>query len=170
MKAALAVTLLLLGLALAACGNDDAGITLTEPPPAGPDASATGVESTDLATKPSIEVPGGPPPKSLETRDIVAGDGRVAAAGDTLTVQYVGVSYKTGEEFDSSWKAGEPFTFQLGAGMVIPGWDQGLEGMKVGGRRELTIPPDLAYGAQGSPPAIGPDETLVFVIDLVNAQ
>ena len=83
-------------------------------------------------------------------------------------MQYVGVSFSTGEQFDASWDRGQPFQFQLGAQMVIPGWDQGVAGMKVGGRRRLVIPPDLAYGRQGSPPAIGPSETLVFVIDLVS--
>jgi peptidylprolyl isomerase len=84
-----------------------------------------------------------------------------------VTDQYVGVNYKNGKEFDSSWSRYEPYSFQLGAGMVIPGWDQGVQGMKVGGRRELIIPPELAYGPEGSPPAIGPNETLVFVIDLL---
>ena len=85
-------------------------------------------------------------------------------------MQYVGVNYSNGEEFDSSWSTGQPFEFQLGSGGVIPGWDEGIPGMKVGGRRELIIPPDLAYGQQGRPPDIGPDETLVFVVDLVDVQ
>ena len=83
-------------------------------------------------------------------------------------MQYVGVDYETGKEFDASWDRGQPFPFQLGAGNVIEGWDEGVAGMKVGGRRELIIPPDLAYGKQGSPPAIGPDATLIFVIDLID--
>ena len=111
--------------------------------------------------------PSGAPPKKLEIKEIEEGTGAEAKAGDEVTVQYVGVNYKTGEEFDSSWSRSEPFTFTLGAGEVIPGWDQGVDGMKVGGRRELIIPPELAYGAAGSPPAIGPNETLVFVIDLL---
>ena len=85
-------------------------------------------------------------------------------------MNYVGVAYSTGKEFDSSFDSGQPFPFTLGAGEVIPGWDEGLEGMKVGGRRQLTIPPDLAYGAQGSPPVIKPNETLIFVIDLLSAK
>lgn len=84
-----------------------------------------------------------------------------------MTVQYVGVNYKTGKQFDASWDRGEPFSFALGAGQVIPGWDQGIPGMKVGGRRELIIPPELAYGATGSPPTIPPNETLIFVVDLL---
>ena len=86
-----------------------------------------------------------------------------------VSVEYVGVGYESGKEFDASWGR-EPFAFQLGAGMVIPGWDQGVEGMKAGGRRELIIPPELAYGAAGSPPAIGPNETLIFVIDLLAVE
>ena len=96
----------------------------------------------------------------LEIKDLKKGTGTEAKSGDEVTVQYVGVNYKTGEEFDSSWSRNEPFTFTLGAGEVIPGWDQGVDGMKVGGRRELIIPPELAYGAAGSPPAIPPNETL----------
>ena len=87
-----------------------------------------------------------------------------------MTVQYVGVAWSAKQQFDSSWDRGEPIMFKLGTGQVIPGWDQGVAGMKVGGRRRLVIPPDLAYGAQGSPPAIGPNETLVFVIDLLGVQ
>ena len=109
--------------------------------------------------------PSGKPPRKLKAEDIVKGKGKAAKPGDALTVQYVGVSFSTGEQFDASWDSGQPFDFQLGARMVIPGWDRGLVGIRTGGRRQLTIPPDLAYGAQGSPPAIGPNETLVFVID-----
>ncbi|MEA2150292.1 MAG: hypothetical protein QOD69_2122 [Solirubrobacteraceae bacterium] len=123
--------------------------------------------SKDLKTKPAIPKPSGKPPKTLVVKDIVRGKGKTAKAGDTLTVQYVGVDYKTGKQFDASWDSGQPFQFQLGAQMVIPGWDQGIAGMKVGGRRELIIPPDLAYGPQGQPPAIAPNATLVFVVDLV---
>jgi peptidylprolyl isomerase len=117
-----------------------------------------------------VTVPKGAPPKKLEVREIEEGTGAEAKSGDEVTVQYVGVNYKNGKEFDASWDRGEPFTFQLGAGMVIPGWDQGVEGMKVGGRRELIIPPELAYGPEGSPPAIGPNETLIFVIDLLAVE
>jgi len=112
-------------------------------------------------------VPSGPAPKKLTEKELVEGTGAEAKSGDEVTVQYVGVDYKTGKEFDASWDRGEPFSFTLGAGEVIPGWDQGVEGMKVGGRRELIIPPELAYGPAGSPPAIGPNETLIFVIDLL---
>jgi peptidylprolyl isomerase len=154
---------LCLALGLAACGGDDSTTGSTE-------AAATTAESgaTDK-TKPKVTVPKGAPPKKLEVKELEEGTGAEAKAGDEVTVQYVGVNYKNGKEFDASWDRGEPFTFQLGAGMVIPGWDQGVEGMKVGGRRELIIPPDLAYGPEGSPPAIGPNETLIFVIDLLEA-
>jgi peptidylprolyl isomerase len=102
------------------------------------------------------------------TKDLVTGTGQAAAAGKTITVNYVGVNYKTGKEFDSSWKHNQPFTTALSPGSVIPGWVQGIAGMKVGGRRELIIPPNLAYGAKGSPPTIPPNSTLVFVVDLLS--
>ena len=113
-----------------------------------------------------VKPPKGAPPKQLEVKDLVEGSGEEADSGDEVTVDYVGVNYKSGKEFDSSWSRNEPFTFTLGAGEVIPGWDQGVEGMKVGGRRELIIPPELAYGYPASPPVIPPNETLIFVIDL----
>jgi peptidylprolyl isomerase len=115
---------------------------------------------------PTVTVPSGPPPKKLGTKDLKKGSGAAAKPGDQVSVQYVGVNYRTGEKFDASWDRGEPFTFTLGAGEVIPGWDQGVAGMKVGGRRELIIPPNLGYGAAGAPPAIPPNETLIFVVDL----
>jgi peptidylprolyl isomerase len=130
----------------------------------------SGSISTNLDEKPTIEAPGGTPPTELETTDIVVGDGPEAKAGDQVTVQYVGVDYATAEQFDASWDNGQPFSFQLGGGDVIPGWDQGVEGMKVGGRRELIIPPDLAYGEQGQPPSIGPNATLIFVVDLLSVD
>ena len=129
---------------------------------------SSGSDLTDTSVKPQIEVPDEAPPTELEIDDIVEGDGAEAKAGDDVTVQYVGVDYETGEQFDASWDRNEPFPFKLGSGSVIPGWDEGVEGMRVGGRRELTIPPDLAYGEQGRPPDIGPNATLVFVIDLVS--
>lgn len=131
---------------------------------------ATTSESTAEKTKPKVTVPTGAPPKKLEVKELEEGSGAEAKSGDKVTVQYVGVDFKNGEEFDSSWSRNEPFPFTLGAGEVIPGWDQGVEGMKVGGRRELIIPPELAYGEAGAPPAIGPNETLVFVIDLLEVN
>jgi peptidylprolyl isomerase len=135
-------------------------------PAAKPSVAKKSGISTNLTQKPSIPKPTAPAPTQLEIHDIVGGSGAGAQAGEQISVQYVGVSYKTGKQFDASWDRGaQPFQFQLGAGMVIPGWDQGLVGMKPGGRRELIIPAALAYGAQGSPPSIGPNETLIFVVD-----
>lgn len=145
--------------ALAGCGDDkssdDSGAS-GQPP------AVTGASGE----KPQIATPEGDPPTKLVVKDLKTGKGKKAADGDEVSVQYVGVSWSTGQEFDASWNRGEPFEFQLGSGQVIPGWDEGVVGMKAGGRRELVIPPDLAYGPQGQPPAIGPNETLVFVIDL----
>ncbi|MCF3134789.1 FKBP-type peptidyl-prolyl cis-trans isomerase [Streptomyces olivochromogenes] len=117
--------------------------------------------------KPEIDFPGGEPPADLEIKDIWEGDGPVAKAGDTVSVHYVGVAFSTGEEFDASWNRGTPLQFQLGVGQVIAGWDQGVQGMKVGGRRQLTIPARLAYGDRGAGGRIKPGETLIFVCDLV---
>ena len=119
-------------------------------------------------TKPVVTVPVGDPPTALEKKDLVVGKGAEAVAGKKVSVQYVGVSYATKKQFDASWDRGQPFSFILGEGDVIKGWDQGVPGMKVGGRRQLVIPPGLAYGANGAPPAIGPNETLIFVVDLLS--
>ena len=108
--------------------------------------------STDLSTKPEIPAPEGDPPAELEITDIVEGDGAEAAPGDSVSVQYVGVNHSNGQEFDTSWDDGQPFEFELGGGSVIPGWDEGVAGMKVGGRRELVIPPDLATAPRGARP------------------
>ncbi len=117
-------------------------------------------------TKPSVTVPDGPPPGELVIEDVEVGSGDEAVAGKPVTVHYVGVSWSTGEEFDSSWNRAELFSFPLGAGHVIQGWDQGVAGMLVGGRRRITIPPELGYGSRGAGGVIAPDETLVFVVDL----
>jgi peptidylprolyl isomerase len=119
--------------------------------------------------KPEVDFPGGEPPTELEITDIWEGDGAVAKAGDTVQVHYVGVAYSTGEEFDASWSRGDPLEFRLGVGQVIAGWDQGVQGMRVGGRRQLIIPPALAYGDRGAGRSIAPGETLIFVCDLVSA-
>ncbi|MBB4985550.1 MULTISPECIES: FKBP-type peptidyl-prolyl cis-trans isomerase [Streptomyces] len=120
--------------------------------------------------KPEIDFPGGEPPKDLEIKDLWEGDGEVAKAGQFVKVHYVGVAFSTGEEFDASWNRGTPLDFQLGAGRVISGWDKGIQGMKVGGRRQLIIPAHLAYGDRGAGNAIAPGETLIFVCDLVAVQ
>ncbi len=163
-----------LAFGLAACGDDDEEsasepATATETSPAETTQEPPAAESeisTNLDEKPAIAQPTGQPPTQLESEDIVEGKGKTAREGDNVTVQYVGVNFSNGAEFDASWNRGEPFEFTLGAGQVITGWDEGVAGMKEGGRRKLVIPPDQGYGPQGSPPAIGPNETLVFVIDL----
>jgi peptidylprolyl isomerase len=119
-------------------------------------------------TRPEVDFPGGEPPAELQITDIWEGNGGVAEPGDLVTVHYVGVAYSTGEEFDASWNRGDPLRFELGAGRVIAGWDQGLQGMKAGGRRQLVIPPDLAYADRGAGSAIAPGETLIFVCDLIS--
>jgi peptidylprolyl isomerase len=118
--------------------------------------------------KPEVDFPGGEPPADLQITDLWEGEGAEAKAGDRVQVHYVGVAYSTGEEFDASWNRGSPLEFQLGVGQVIAGWDQGVQGMKVGGRRQLVIPPDLAYGDRGAGREIAPGETLIFVCDLVS--
>lgn len=123
-----------------------------------------------MTSKPEISIPDGPPPTDLQIEDLTPGDGAEAVAGKQCTMQYVGHSWSTGKQFDASWDRGEPFSFRLGEGMVIGGWDQGVAGMKVGGRRKLTIPPHLGYGARGAGGAIGPNETLVFVVDLLGVS
>jgi len=118
--------------------------------------------------KPEVEVPSDQPPSyQLELEDIVLGDGDEAVSGRIVEVHYVGVSWKTGKQFDASWDRGSTFKFGLGKGQVIAGWDQGVIGMKAGGRRRITIPPLLAYGRRGAGGVIGPDETLVFIVDLI---
>lgn len=122
-------------------------------------------------TKPEFEVdPSATPPGELVVDDLVEGDGPEVGNGDVVSMHYVGKSWSTGKQFDASWDRGETFDFQLGGGMVIGGWDQGIVGMKVGGRRKLTIPPDLGYGAHGAGGVIKPNETLVFVVDLVGVR
>jgi peptidylprolyl isomerase len=175
MRALLLMPALIAALALGACGDDDdsepaaqsnGGTATTEEP--SPSAQRKALE--DTTTKPVIPKPTGAPPRRLVKEDIVKGKGRPAEVGDTVVVNYVGVTFSTGEEFDASWDRGQPFAVQLGAGAVIQGWDRGLVGMRKGGRRMLTIPPELGYGAEGYPPAIPPNETLVFVVDVVEIQ
>jgi peptidylprolyl isomerase len=117
--------------------------------------------------RPEVDPPEGDIPFELGIDDLAVGEGDEATAGQKVTVHYVGVSFLTGEQFDASWDRGQPFEFKLGKGQVIPGWDQGVAGMKVGGRRRLTIPSALAYGARGAGGVIKPHEPLVFVVDLL---
>jgi peptidylprolyl isomerase len=166
---ALLLVLLALPAGVAACGgggDDEAASTATPEPRDDVQAIVDGI-SKDTSEKPQIAAPQGQPPGKIVTRDIVRGTGRKAKRGDTLTMQYVGVSWSTGEQFDASWDRGQPFPFRLGAGMVIQGWDKGMVGMRKGGRRLLVIPPDMGYGPAGQGP-IGPNETLIFAVDLVD--
>jgi len=122
------------------------------------------------STKPNVTIPDSPPPAELDIEELEVGAGTEALPGANVTVHYVGVSWSTGDEFDASWNRGDPFSFPLGRGHVIAGWDQGVAGMKVGGRRRLTIPPSLGYGASGAAGVIKPNETLVFVVDLLEVN
>ena len=121
-------------------------------------------------TKPEVDPHDGPAPADLLIEDITVGDGAEATAGQFVSVHYVGVAHSTGEQFDASWDRGEAFQFPLGGGRVIQGWDQGVQGMKVGGRRKLVIPPHLGYGARGAGGVIKPNETLIFVVDLLGVN
>ncbi|GHH50458.1 FKBP-type peptidyl-prolyl cis-trans isomerase [Lentzea cavernae] len=121
-------------------------------------------------TKPEVDPHDGPAPADLLIEDITVGDGAEATAGQFVSVHYVGVAHSSGEQFDASWDRGEAFQFPLGGGRVIAGWDQGVQGMKVGGRRKLVIPPHLGYGARGAGGAIKPNETLIFVVDLLGVN
>jgi|SRR5579862_8491299 len=160
-------------LALAACGSSSKAPGVELAPSSGATQASIPTTPTippSLAKKPVVTVPSGSPPKTLVTKDLITGTGKTATAGSTITVNYVGVLYKTGKEFDSSWSRNQPFTTALSASAVIPGWVQGIAGMKVGGRRELIIPPSLAYKAAGSPPTIPGNATLIFVVDLLSVS
>lgn len=170
-----------LAIAVAGCGggsDSSTGSSGSTESSASTEAGDSAKESSGSAesstkgekTKPKVTVPKGISSKNFATKELEEGAGATAKSGDEVTVQYVGVGYDSEEEFDSSWSRNEPFSFTLGGGEVIKGWEQGVEGMKVGGRRELLIPGNLAYGAAGSPPAIGPNETLIFVIDLLSVN
>ncbi len=168
-------------IAVAGCGGGgDSSSASTESSESSASTESTGSseeagESDEASaggkkTKPTVTVPKGVSSKKYAFKELEEGTGATAKKGDEVTVQYVGVGYDSEEEFDSSWSRNEPFSFTLGGGEVIKGWEQGVEGMKVGGRRELLLPPNLAYGAAGSPPNIGPNETLIFVIDLLSVS
>jgi peptidylprolyl isomerase len=165
-------------LGLVACGDDDDASNGGGNDSAETTQQDTGTKTTspadaeaalkDTSQKPVIPKPTGSPPRKLVKEDIVKGTGPGAKKGDTVVVHYVGMNFSNGQEFDASWDTGSPFPVQLGRGMVIAGWEQGLIGIKKGGRRKLTIPPELGYGAEGYPPDIPPNETLVFVIDAIS--
>jgi hypothetical protein len=185
-KRALATPVLLaLACVLAACGSSKApgvqqapsgGLTeataaaappVTPTTPPAPTAT-TPKPPSPLATKPVVSVSKAPAPKQLVVKDLIKGTGPSATTGSTITVNYVGVLYKNGKQFDASWTRNQPFSTPLSTGSVIPGWVKGIAGMKVGGRRELIIPASLAYGKTGSPPTIPPNAPLVFVVDLLS--
>jgi peptidylprolyl isomerase len=173
-----ALLLLLAGVLVAGCGSSGESSTITigneskannklitAEDPSVPKTPTSG----PLATKPTIEAGKGPAPTKLESKDLITGTGTEAKKGSTVYVNYVGALWKTGEEFDSSWKRNEPFLFVIGTGEVIKGWDKGVVGMKVGGRRELRIPSEEAYGKLGNAPKIPKNEALIFVVDLLKA-
>jgi peptidylprolyl isomerase len=179
-----------LALLAAGCGSSSSGSSADKAIQAAPSGTVSATPATTptattptattpanpaLAKKPKIAAGTGPPPKKLIVRDLVKGTGPAVVAGEMLTVQYVGVLYKNGKQFDASWDGGSPFPFTVGVGAVIPGWDQGLIGMHVGGRRQLVIPSALAYGKQarpGVPPNVGipANSALIFDVDLLSAQ
>ncbi len=183
-----AFALAALALAVAGCGSSSNSSTIgvgnesninsvptvagektptTASTPTTPAATAKTPTSGPLSTKPKVPAQSGSAPTTLVTKEIIKGTGPEAKPGQSVTVNYVGVLYRGGKEFDASWKRSEPFTFSLGKGQVIKGWDQGVAGMKVGGRRLLIIPPELGYGKTGSPPVIPANAALVFVVDLL---
>lgn len=186
-RSAIAIATLGAAVLIAGCGSssssssigvgeentaDQALATATSSTPASTSPTTATVKTPTtgpLSKEPTVTPPSGPAPTKLVTKELVTGTGPEAKAGEQVTVNYVGVLYKGGKIFDASWKRNETFPFLLGKGQVIPGWDQGIVGMKVGGRRELIIPAELAYGAKGSPPTIPPNSALVFVVDLLAA-
>jgi peptidylprolyl isomerase len=184
MKQSLLIILACLALIAAGCGSDssstsssgesstaaktDGETTTAAEESVSPAATKQAEAEAKKKTKPKVVPPKGPKPKQLVVKDLEEGTGPEAKTGDELTVQYVGVGYESGKTFDSSWER-EPFTFTLGEGKLIKGWEEGLEGMKVGGRRELITPPDYAYGSEGAG-TIAPNATLVFVIDLLKVK
>ncbi len=179
-RAGVAAVALTAAIAIAGCGSSGGSSTITiGNENSADDALIKAGETTTssaavktptsgpLATEPKVTPPTGPPPTKLETKNLIVGTGAEAKDGEKVTVNYVGVLYKTGKVFNASWETKEPFSFTLGEGQVIKGWDEGIPGMKVGGRRELIIPAELAYGKAGSPPKIPANEALVFVVDLL---
>jgi FKBP-type peptidyl-prolyl cis-trans isomerase len=175
-RACLALTAAAAAALIAGCGSSNSSSTIglgnentadNALATAGSTTTATTPASGALSKEPTVTVPAGPAPTKLIVKELIPGTGPEAKPGDSVTVNYVGVLFHGGKEFDASWRRHEPFTFVLGKGQVIQGWDQGVAGMKVGGRRMLIIPAPLGYGARGSPPTIPPNAPLVFVVDLL---
>jgi FKBP-type peptidyl-prolyl cis-trans isomerase len=166
MRRGILIILLCVGPLLGGCGGGESSSqTGDSSTSAKADGAAASTES-----KPKVEVPSGPPPKKLVEKELVEGSGPAAGNGDEITFNYTAVDYETGKQIGSSWGTGQPYDVKLGSGKIIPGWDRGMRGMKVGGRRELIVPPRLAYGATGIPPTIPSDATLVFVVDLLSIK
>jgi peptidylprolyl isomerase len=170
------LVVLLVVAALSACGGDDDSAdsppqAKTSQPDTGTATAPTPAEAQaaleDTSQKPVLPKPTGSPPRRLVVEDIVKGRGAAAKKGDTVIVDYVGMNFSNGQEFDASWDRGQPFPVTIGRTQVIEGWTRGLVGIRKGGRRKLTIPPELGYGPNGYPPSIPPNETLVFVVDAV---
>lgn len=169
-----------LATGLVACGGDDDSSegsppeTATSQPETGTATEPTPAEAQealkDTSQKPAIPKPTGSPPRRLVVEDIVKGKGKAAKKGDTVVVNYVGMNFSNGQEFDASWDRGQTFPVTIGQTQVIEGWTRGLVGIRKGGRRKLTIPPELGYGPNGYPPAIPPNETLIFVVDAVSVR
>ena len=163
------------GLGLAACGSSSSSPTTTAAPATPTTSAAPTVIGTiadpspagTFGTQPTIVVPPGAPPTELQSKDLIVGTGPAATAGDSVTVQYIGVAYSTGKVFDASWTRSQPFQFTLGTGQVITGWDKGVAGMQVGGRRELILPPNYAYGSSSPGSGIAKNDTLIFIVDLI---
>ena len=164
-------------LGLAGCSNSSSSATTTSPStspatsttPSGPVATIPATDLSPAGTagkQPTVTVPAGTPPTHLESSNLIAGSGPAAKAGDNVTVQYVLATYSSGKVIQASWTS-QAFTFTLGQGQVIPGWDRGVVGMQAGGRRELIIPPSLGYGANSPGAGIAPNDTLVFMVDLL---
>jgi len=159
-------------LGLAACSSSSSSSTTTTPASTSTTQIVIGTiaapsSAGTIGTQPTIIVPTGVPPTQLESKDLIVGMGPAAKAGDKLFVQYVGVSYSSKKIFDSSWSLNQPYPLTLGNGTVIAGWDKGIVGMQVGGRRELIIPASLAYGSRAAGSGIAANDTLIFIVDLV---
>lgn len=150
------------------------GCTGEDTPEGADDPAGEEVAPPDLASKPDLVTvlpdDRGDPPTTLQVEDLVVGEGEIAEEGASLTVEFVGASWSSGQQFDATWDRGQPYSFTLGAGEVIRAWDEGLSGMRVGGRRALVVPPDLAYGDRGSAAGIAPGETIVFIVDLLEVE
>lgn len=166
---ALLIVALSMALGVAGCGSDDSSTQTTSKSVAQTSEPVTSDPSVLKRPKPKVETPTGPAPKQLEERDLIEGTGVEAKNGDLVEINFIGVGYDSGKEFENSWDRKDPLFFRIGAKEVIVGWEQGVEGMKVGGRRELIIPPQLGFKPR-PPDGVAPDEALIYVVDLIKAE